>query len=78
MLPTSTSTSTHKQMLKFDFNKNPVTLKCRLYVIKAIIYRAWDRSGKADPYVKILLNNDVIIDDVKEKLHNTLEPVFGR
>lgn len=72
------STSTHKQMLQFDFNKNPVTLKCRLYIIKAIIYRAWDRSGKADPYIKILLNNDMIIDDVKEKLYNTLEPVFGR
>lgn len=71
-------TQTSKQMLKFDFNKNPITLKCRLYIIKAIIYRGWDRSGKADPYIKILLNNDTVIDDVKEKFYNTLEPVFGK
>ncbi|CAF4535152.1 unnamed protein product, partial [Rotaria magnacalcarata] len=51
-------------MLQFDFNQNPITLKCRLYIIKAFLFRAWDASGKADPYIKILLNSDIIIDDV--------------
>ncbi len=71
-------TRRNHQKLEFDYNKNPITLKCRLYLVKAIIYRGWDRSGKADPYIKIVLNNDIIIDDIKNKLHNTLEPVFGK
>jgi hypothetical protein len=71
-------TRTNHQMLQFDYNKNPITLKCRLYLIKAILYRGWDRAGKADPYIKIALNNDTIIDDIKNKLQNTLEPVFGK
>lgn len=71
-------TSTPQQMLQFDLNKNPITLKCRLYVIKALIYRGWDRSGKADPFIRVTLNNEIIIDDVKGKLQNTLEPIFGR
>jgi len=70
-------TQTSQQMRLFDYNKNPITLKCRLYVIKAILYRGSDESGKADPYLKIVLNNDTIIDDMKNKLQNTLEPVFG-
>jgi len=65
-------------MVQFDYNRNPITLKCRLYLIKALLYRGWDQSGKADPYIKIALNNDTIIDDVKNKLQNTLEPVFGK
>jgi hypothetical protein len=65
-------------MVQFDYNRNPITLKCRLYLIKALLYRGWDQSGKADPYIKIALNNDIIIDDVKNKLQNTLEPVFGK
>ncbi|CAF4888115.1 unnamed protein product, partial [Rotaria sp. Silwood1] len=69
---------TNQLMLQFDFNKNPITLKCRLYIIKALLYRGWDQSGKADPFIKILLNNDTIIDDLEGKLHNTLEPVFGK
>jgi hypothetical protein len=70
--------ATHQQMSQFDFNKNPVTVKCRLYIIKAFIYRAWDRSGKSDPFIRIALNNQTIVDDVKGKLQNTLEPIFGR
>ncbi|CAF2868388.1 unnamed protein product [Rotaria sp. Silwood2] len=69
---------TNQLMLRFDFNKNPITLKCRLYIIKALLYRGWDQSGKADPFIKIALNNDTIIDDVEGKLQNTLEPVFGK
>ncbi|CAF2442501.1 unnamed protein product [Rotaria sp. Silwood2] len=69
---------TNQLMLRFDFNKNPITLKCRLYIIKALLYRGWDQSGKADPFIKIVLNNDTIIDDVEGKLQNTLEPVFGK
>ena len=69
---------TNQQMLQFDYNKNPVTLKCRLYVVKAILYRGWDSAGKADPFLKIALNNETIFDDVKGKIHNTLEPVFGK
>jgi hypothetical protein len=69
---------TSQQMLQFDFNKNPITLRCRLYIIKALIYRGWDRSGKADPFIKIALNDEVIIDDVGDKIQNTLEPVFGK
>ncbi|CAF5116918.1 unnamed protein product, partial [Rotaria sp. Silwood1] len=69
---------TNQLMLQFDFNKNPITLKCRLYIIKALLYRGWDQSGKADPFIKIVLNNDTIIDDLEGKLHNTLEPVFGK
>lgn len=65
-------------MSQLDFNKNPIVLKCRLYVVKALIYRGWDRSGKADPFLKIALNGDTIIDDTKGKLQNTLEPVFGK
>lgn len=65
-------------MLGFDYNKNPITLKCRLYVIKAILYRGWDQSGKADPYLKIALNDETIINCSKEALQNTLEPVFGK
>ena len=67
-----------EQMLQFDYNRNPITLKCRLYIIKAILYRGWDRSGKADPFIKIALNNTTIIDDTAGKLQNTLEPVFGK
>ena len=65
-------------MLEFDFNNNPLILKCRLYVVKALIYRGWDHLGKADPFIKIALNGEVIIDDVQGKIQNTLEPVFGR
>ncbi len=65
-------------MLNFNFNQNRITLKCRLYIIKALLFRAWDSNGKADPYIKICLNNDVIIDDVKSRKHNTLEPIFGK
>ncbi|CAF3351971.1 unnamed protein product [Rotaria sp. Silwood1] len=68
----------NQEMLQFDLNQHPITLKCRLYIIKALLFRAWDASGKADPYIKILLNRDIIIDDVKERLYNTLEPVFGK
>lgn len=63
---------------KFDFHKNPISLKCRLYVIKALLFRGWDRSGKADPFIKIKLSNEIVVDDVKAKLQNTLEPIFGR
>ncbi|CAF3824596.1 unnamed protein product [Rotaria sordida] len=69
---------TNQLMLQLDFNKNPITLKCRLYIIKALLYRSWDPSGKADPFIKIVLNNDTIIDDVDGKLPNTLEPIFGK
>ncbi|CAF1359491.1 unnamed protein product [Rotaria magnacalcarata] len=65
-------------MLQFDYNRNPIILKCRLYIIKAILYRGWDRSGKADPFIKIVLNNTTVIDDTVGKLQNTLEPVFGK
>jgi len=75
---THSMTQTSHQLLQFDYNKNPIILKCRLYVIKALLYRGWDSSGKADPYLKIVLNNDTIIDGVKDKLQNTLEPVFGK
>ncbi|CAF4393290.1 unnamed protein product, partial [Rotaria sordida] len=37
---------TNQLMLQLDFNKNPITLKCRLYIIKALLYRSWDPSGK--------------------------------
>ncbi len=74
----TTITQTNQQMRLFDYNKHPITLKCRLYIIKAVLYRGSDRSGKADPYLKIALNNDIIIDDIKNKLENTLEPVFGK
>jgi len=43
-----------------------------------LIYRAWDKSGKADPYLKIYLNDDLIINDVDKRIYNTLEPIFGR
>lgn len=69
---------TNQPMLQFDFNQNPITLKCRLYIIKALLFRAWDSSGKTDPYIKILLNREVIIDDVNSRLYNTLEPIFGK
>jgi hypothetical protein len=69
---------TNEQMLQFDCNRNPIKLKCRLYIVKALLFRAWDRSGKADPYIKVLLNKDIVIDDVKSRLYNTLEPVFGK
>ncbi|CAF1391164.1 unnamed protein product, partial [Rotaria sp. Silwood1] len=52
----------NQEMLQFDLNQYPITLKCRL----------------SDPYIKILLNRDLIIDDTKERLYNTLEPVFGK
>lgn len=74
----SSTNSTNDQIHQFDLNRNPIALKCRLYIIKALLFRAWDRSGKADPYIKIFLNNDLIIDDVKSRLYNTLEPIFGK
>ncbi len=66
------------QMTNFNLNEHQITIKCRLYLIKAILYRGWDASGKADPFIKIALNDTTIIDDAKGKLHNTLEPVFGK
>ena len=74
----NTLVRTNEQMLQFDFNRNPITLKCRLYIIKALLFRAWDQSGKADPYIKIFLNNELITDDVTQRLYNTLEPIFGK
>ncbi|UJR23948.1 hypothetical protein I4U23_026916 [Adineta vaga] len=71
-------TQTNQQMSQFNLNEHRITLKCRLYVIKATLYRGWDASGKADPFIKIALNDTTIIDDTKGKLHNTLEPVFGK
>ena len=78
LTPVKNDLNRNSPMLQMDFNKNPMVLKCRLYVIKSVIYRSWDRSGKADPYIKILLNNDLIVDEVKETHYNTLEPVFGK
>ncbi len=74
----ATTNQINQQMLQFDFNRHPVTIKCRLYIIKALLFRSKDQSGKADPFIKILLNNDVIINDVGSKIHNTLEPIFGK
>ncbi|CAF1313663.1 unnamed protein product [Adineta steineri] len=71
-------TQTNQQMSQFNLNEHRITLKCRLYLIKALLYRGWDASGKADPFIKIALGDNTIIDDTKGKLHNTLEPVFGR
>ncbi|CAF1333357.1 unnamed protein product, partial [Rotaria sordida] len=65
-------------MLQLGYSKNLITLKCRLYIIKALLYRGWDQAGKADPFIKIVLNEDTIIDDLDGKLLNTLEPVFGK
>jgi len=76
--PTAPNTRINEQLLNFNFNQNRITLKCRLYIVKALLFRAWDSNGKADPYIKICLNNDVIIDDVKSRMHNTLEPIFGK
>ena len=67
-----------RKILQFDFNRNPITLKCRLYIIKALLFRSKDQSGKADSYIKIALNDDVIINDSKGRIHNTLEPIFGK
>ncbi|CAF1456871.1 unnamed protein product [Rotaria sordida] len=75
---TGSNMSLDHLMLQLDFNKNPITLRCRLYIIKALLYRGWDQAGKADPFIKIALNNDTVIDDADEKLRNTLEPVFGK
>ena len=69
---------TNQQMLQFDLNKHPITLKCRLYIIKAILYRSWDPLGKADPFLKVFLNDESIINDIEGKVLNTLEPVFGK
>lgn len=66
------------EIYRFDYNKNPVILKCRLYIIKALFYRGWDQSGKADPFVKVLVNNTTVVNDVEGRLLNTLEPVFGK
>jgi len=77
-VPTSPGIRTNEHMFQFNFNKNRVTLKCRLYIVKALLFRAWDTSGKADPFIKILLNDNLIIDDNKSKMFNTLEPVFGK
>ncbi|CAF4133146.1 unnamed protein product, partial [Rotaria sordida] len=65
-------------MLQLGYSKNLITLKCRLYIIKALLYRGWDQAGKADPFIKIVLNEDTVIDDIDGKLLNTLEPVFGK
>lgn len=67
-----------ERILDLDFNRNPITFKCRLYIIKALLFRSKDQSGKADPFIKLALNNDTIIDDVNGRIHNTLEPVFGK
>lgn len=75
---TNSGTTTFQQMFQLDFNQNPVVLVCRLYIVKAVLYRGWDRLGKADPFIKICLNNDTVIDGVKERILNTLEPVFGK
>lgn len=71
-------TKTHQHMLKFNYNEHPITLKCRLYIIKATLYRGWDQSGKADPYIKIAVNDTNVVNDIEGKLQNTLEPVFGK
>lgn len=67
-----------RKILHFDLNQNPIRFKCRLYIIKAVLFRTKDHSGKADPYIKIALNDDVIINDSDGKIHNTLEPIFGK
>ena len=70
--------SAQQRILDLDFNRNPITFKCRLYIIKALLFRSKDQSGKADPFIKLVLNNDTIIDDANGRIHNTLEPVFGK
>lgn len=70
--------SAQQRILDLDFNRNPITFKCRLYIIKALLFRSKDQSGKADPFVKLVLNNDTIVDDAIGRIHNTLEPVFGK
>ena len=68
----------NETLFEYDLNHNPIVFKCRLYIIKALLFRSQDKSGKADPFIKILLNNDEIIDDVESRIYNTLEPVFGK
>jgi hypothetical protein len=46
-------------------------------MIKALFFPHWDRVGKDHPDLKIFLNNDLIIDNIKSRLSNTLEPIFG-
>ena len=56
--------SHNDQLHEFDFNRNPSTCECRLAVLKALLFCAWDQSDKAHPCIKIFLSNDLIVDDV--------------
>ncbi|XP_065176222.1 myoferlin-like isoform X2 [Sycon ciliatum] len=54
--------------------------KCiiRVYVIKGMNLQSQDASGKNDPYLRIYLGSERLVNDKSNYIPNTVDPVFGK
>ena len=50
----------------------------RLYVIKGRNLAPQDPNGKSDPYVKVMLGDEEVVDDKDNYIPNNLNPLFGK
>ena len=57
--------------------QDPVNVLCRVYIVKAIDLHPTDMDGKADPYVRIKVGSQSIVDRANF-VPKQLNPAFGR
>ena len=57
--------------------QDPVSVLCRVYIVKAIDLHPTDMDGKADPYVKIKIGKQITVDRANF-VPKQLNPNFGR
>ena len=50
----------------------------RVYIIKGKNLAPQDPNGKSDPYIKIMLGEEEVIDDKEHYIPNNLNPLFGK
>lgn len=62
---------------RYPQETGPVECLVRVYALRAFQLQAKDLNGLSDPYVRVRIG-DTEVDNRKDYLANTLEPVFGR
>eukprot|EP00040_Diaphanoeca_grandis_P011572 m.59384 g.59384 ORF g.59384 m.59384 type:complete len:2246 (-) comp22699_c2_seq1:263-7000(-) len=58
--------------------QEPIDCVVRVYIVKARELVPKDINGRADPYVKIKMGKEWIVNDRKNYIPSNLNPVFGR
>ena len=55
-----------------------VEVTVRLYVIRGKNLAPQDPNGKSDPYIKVMLGEEEVVDDKENYIPNNLNPLFGK